>query len=666
MSNMNVLWANQNLRKTKIKIIQINLGNKCNQNCYHCHIGASPKGSNNMDYHVASRVLTKILNLDLDSIEFTGGAPELNPNLPMFLEELYKYGKQTTVRTNLTVLNIPQYAFYINLYKKFKVKIVASLPSCFKELTDKQRGFGVFDKSIKILKKLNEVGYGTGDLILELVYNPQGIILPPPQEELEKDYKKLLKDLYNITFNSLITITNTPIGGFKKYLLDEGKYDDYLRLLVDNFNPETLDDVMCRHLISIDYQGFIYDCDFNLALGIRVKDYEEQRFWDIDLENFNPEITCMEHCYACTVNRGSSCYGILIKNQQESDIRKTLKKYYGTELKSTSDLKAGVCCDTNAIPKYIKEILPYIADEVKERYYGCGSPIPLILKDLKVLDLGCGTGRDCYVLSKLVGGNGIVYGIDMTDEQIEIAKRYLDLQTRIFGYEKPNLIFIHDYIENIENYISGNSLDLVVSNCVVNLLENKEKLLHSVYKILKFGGEFFFSDIYSDRRLPEELSKNPILYSECLGGSLYWKDFERLARKAGFIDPRIFSKRVVEISNEEIKKLIGNITFYSITYRLWKIPELEDSCEDYGHIAIYNGGIPESPFYFQLDNTHIFEKDKPERVCGNTALMLLKTRFAGYFKVIGNFKKHFGEFKDCNTIKAQEQKNESRDDCSCC
>lgn len=148
---MNVLWTNQNLRKTKIKIIQINLGNKCNQNCYHCHIGASPKG-NNMDYYVASRVLAKILNLDLDSTEFTGGAPELNPNLPMFLEELYKYGKQSTVRTNLSVLDIPEYAFYIDLYKKFKVKIVASLPSCFKELTDKQRGFGVFDKSIKILK----------------------------------------------------------------------------------------------------------------------------------------------------------------------------------------------------------------------------------------------------------------------------------------------------------------------------------------------------------------------------------------------------------------------------------------------------------------------------------------------------------------------------------
>ncbi len=346
-------------------------------------------------------------------------------------------------------------------------------------------------------------------------------------------------------------------------------------------------------------------------------------------------------------------------------IKKTVKKYYGAELKSTSDLKAGVCCNIDATPQYIKEILPYIADEVKERYYGCGSPIPLVLRNLKVLDLGCGTGRDCYVLSKLVGENGIVYGIDMTDEQIEIAKRYLDLQTRIFGYEKPNLIFIHDYIENIENYISENSLDLVVSNCVVNLLEDKEKILQSVYRILKFGGEFFFSDIYSDRRLPQELSKNPVLYSECLGGALYWKDFERLARKTGFVDPRIFSKKAVEIANEEIKRLIGNITFYSITYRLWKIPELEDACEDYGHIAIYNGGIPDSPFQFQLDNTHVFEKDKPERVCGNTALMLSETRFADYFKVIGNFEQHFGEFKDCNTSKNREQKNESREECTC-
>jgi radical SAM/Cys-rich protein len=662
---MTVLWANQNLRKTGIKIIQINLGNKCNQNCFHCHIGASPNGKKNMDKFTATNILSKLFQLDVESVEFTGGAPEFNPHLAMLLEELWKCGKQSVVRTNLTVLDIPEYTFFIDLYKKFKVKIVASLPSCFKELTDKQRGLGVFDKSIRILKKLNEVGYGTGDLDLELVYNPQGMVLPPSQEELEKDYKKLLKDLYSITFNRLITITNTPIGGFKKYLISEGKFDDYMQLLVDNFNPDTLNDIMCRHLLSVDYKGYIYDCDFNLAIGIRVKDYEDKRFWEIDFNDFNPEITCLEHCYACTVNRGSSCHGVLIKKQKDLDIKETIKQYYGSELKSTLDLKAGVCCTIDTLPPYVKEVLPYIAEEVKERYYGCGSSIPLVLKGLNVLDIGCGTGRDCYVLSKLVGENGTVYGIDMTDSQIKIARKYLDLQTSIFGYKKSNVFFIHDYIENIETYIHENSLDLVVSNCVVNLLEDKEKLLHSVYRMLKFGGEFYFSDIYSDRRLPEELRKNPVLYSECLGGALYWRDFERLARKAGFSAPRIFSKRVVDISNEEIKKLTGNITFYSITYRLWKIEGLEDACEDYGHVVIYMGGISESPFHFRLDSTHIFEKDKPERVCGNTALMLSKTRFSDYFQVIGSFEKHFGEFKDCGIIKIQDQKNDNEDSCSC-
>lgn len=146
-----------------------------------------------------------------------------------------------------------------------------------------------------------------------------------------------------------------------------------------------------------------------------------------------------------------------------------------------------------------------------------------------------------------------------------------------------------------------------------------------------------------------------MLYGECLGGALYWKDFERIARKAGFIDPRVVSKRVIDISNEEIQKCIGSITFYSITYRLWKIQGLEDTCEDYGHVAVYRGGIPESPFMFPLDGDHFFEKDKPERVCGNTALMLSETRFSRYFEVIGSFSQHFGLFQSCNTTTSSIQ-----------
>jgi hypothetical protein len=189
--------------------------------------------------------------------------------------------------------------------------------------------------------------------------------------------------------------------------------------------------------------------------------------------------------------------------------------------------------------------------------------------------------------------------------------------------------------------------------------------MDQIYKILQNGGEFYFSDIYTDRRVPEHLRKNPLLYGECLGGALYWKDFERIAKKAGFIDLRVVSKRVVDISNEEIKNLIGNITFYSITYRLWKIKGLEDACEDYGHIAVYRGGIPESPFTLALDNNHIFEKDKPERVCGNTALMLSETRLSKHCEVIGSFAQHFGLFESCSTTKSPEQRQDNQGGCSC-
>ena len=647
------------LQKGKIEIIQINLGNKCNQFCSHCHIGASPQGDKNMDFHTANRIIEKLKILNFKCIEFTGGTPELNPNLPMFIEELSNSSNKLAVRTSLTILNEPEYEFYIELFHKHGVKIIASLPSPFKDLTDKQRGDGTFASTIKVLKKLNGVGYGNGKYILELVHNPVGDDLPSEQALLEAEYKQLLSDQYGISFNNLVAITNSPIKRFKNYLLQNSKLEDYIRTLKSNFNPETMDKLMCKHLLSVNYEGYIYDCDFNLALNMRLKGYENIKFWDIDFDNFSPEISFAEHCYACTANCGSSCQGVLVDKGHLSDVRETVKIYYGTELKGTKDLKTSACCTSESLPSHIKKVLPFIAEEIKNRYYGCGSPIPLVLDGLNVLDIGCGTGRDCYILSKLVGEKGFVYGIDMTDSQIAVAQKYSAIQTERFGYEKPNVHFIHDYIENVGKYFADQSLDLVISNCVVNLVENKESLLKEIYRMLRKGGEFYFSDIYADRRLPAHLRKNPLLYSECLGGTLYWKDFERLAKKAGFTDPRIISKRTIDIGNEEIKVLIENIAFYSITYRLWKLDGLEDTCEDYGHIAIYKGGILESPFSFALDDSHIFEKNKPEKVCGNTALMLSQTRFKSYFEVIGDFNKHLGAFKDCRTSIYTDNKPET-------
>jgi radical SAM/Cys-rich protein len=653
MRTQTLFWQEKAITKRKIETVQINIGNRCNQACSHCHIGASPRGRKNMDRATAVNILEKLLVSDIENVEFTGGTPELNPNFSMFIEELSKYNKNLTVRTSLTVLDMPEYSYFIDLYRQHGVQVIASLPSAFGDLTDKQRGKGVFDTSIRVLKRLNEAGYGDG-LRLDLVYNPVGDYLPPNQEQLEEEYREIMKDNYGVSFNKLITIVNSPINRFRNYLIKQGLLDDYIKMLVNNFNWETLEDIMCRHMISVDYRGYLYDCDFNLALGIRIKGYEDRMFWDIDFKNFNPEITCDMHCYACTVNRGSSCHGVLIKDEDTFDVKESVKIYYGEELKSSADLKTTACCTPDSLPEHIRKTLPYIADEIKTKYYGCGSPIPPVLEGLKVLDLGCGTGRDSYILSRLVGEKGFVYGIDMTENQIDIAKKYIDEQTSRFGYRKPNVMFILDYIENVGKHFSGESLDLVISNCVINLVEDKESVVREIYRILKYGGEFYFSDIYADRRIPGHLRKNPVLYGECLGGALYFRDFERLSKKAGFSDPRVVSKRTVEITNEEIKALVGNITFFSITYRLWKLRGLEDACEDYGHIAVYRGGVAESPFRFELDGSHVFERNRPEKVCGNTALMLSRTRLRKYFEVTGSFDEHFGEFRDCANTEVEK------------
>lgn len=346
-------------------------------------------------------------------------------------------------------------------------------------------------------------------------------------------------------------------------------------------------------------------------------------------------------------------------NELQSDPRyDTVKKYYGEVLQNSSDLKTDACCTSEILGPSVTKVLPLINDEIKDKYYGCGSPIPLCVERLKILDLGCGTGRDCYVISKLVGQEGFVHGIDMTEKQITVAQKYIDEQTIAFGYTRPNVKFVLDYIENLRKHFEKESLDIVTSNCVINLTEDKEVILQQIYEALKFGGEMYFSDIYADRRVPEEISKDPVLRGECLGGALYYKDFERIARNVGFTDPRVFSRRPVKICNEEIESLVENIKFYSITYRLWKLKALEDACEDYGHVAVYTGQVPESPSKFKLDKDHIFYKNKPERICGNTALMLSQTRFKKYFQVIGSFTEHFGEFKGCSNVE-QKDKNDT-------
>jgi len=301
---------NSDILKGKIEIIQINLGNLCNQECEHCHVAGSPIGENNMSRETADKIIGKLIDMDVKQVEFTGGAPEMNKNLPHFIEELCKNNKNKniTVRTNLTILDSPEYSFYYDLFKKYKVSLVASLPCYDKENVDAQRGTGVYNKSISVLKKLNELGYGKGELKLDLVYNPLGDFLPGDQTELEKDYKANLKESAGIEFNSLITIANNPINRFKEKLVKENKFESYMKLLKDSYNEKNLDKLMCKRLISVDFEGNIYDCDFNQVLGMKIND---TKFWDVDFSDFKPAIKVGEHCFACTAGAGSSCYGSL-------------------------------------------------------------------------------------------------------------------------------------------------------------------------------------------------------------------------------------------------------------------------------------------------------------------------------------------------------------------
>jgi radical SAM/Cys-rich protein len=306
-------WLQQEMIKQPVTIMQINLGNRCNQACTHCHIQASPEGSHNMDRKTAEKIMHKLIASDIKDIEFTGGAPELNINLPWFIEELAKNNKNITVRTNLTALDMPEHGFYFELYRKCRVKIIASLPCYLQENVDRQRGAGIYQRSIAVLKKLNTRGYGSDGLTLDLVYNPSGDFLPPEQHLLQCDYTQFLKEHYGVTFNTVIPITNAPVGRFREILRKEKKLKHYRELLRKSHNPATMDKLMCKTLVSINYQGYVYDCDFNLALNRSVKGYENVRFWEIDLVGFTPEITFDEHCYACTAGHGSSCYGALVK-----------------------------------------------------------------------------------------------------------------------------------------------------------------------------------------------------------------------------------------------------------------------------------------------------------------------------------------------------------------
>eukprot|EP00727_Mastigamoeba_balamuthi_P005625 m51a1_g1682 putative methyltransferase type 11 (389) ;mRNA; r:436210-437859 len=344
--------------------------------------------------------------------------------------------------------------------------------------------------------------------------------------------------------------------------------------------------------------------------------------------------------------RASCCQQQGQGQSQGEAVREVVKEYYGKTLHSTADLKTAACyAKPRPMPANIAQAVAGVSEEVSSRYYGCGLTIPALLEGLTVLDLGCGAGRDCFVISKLVGPAGHVHGVDMTDEQLEVARRNVEWHTRKYGYERPNVEFHKGYIEDLAMIASG-SVDLVVSNCVVNLSADKPAVLREAHRVLREGGEMYFSDVYADRRVPPEVAGDPLLYGECLGGALYWNDFLRLARGAGFADPRLVEDHGIQVPGR-LGELLRGTRFWSATYRLWKLEGLESDCEDYGQAVVYRGTVPESPAELRLDAHHTMPAGKVFPVCGNTYRMLHGTRFAKHFDFVGDGKRHYGVFADC-------------------
>jgi len=293
-----------------------------------------------------------------------------------------------------------------------------------------------------------------------------------------------------------------------------------------------------------------------------------------------------------------------------------VKDYYGAALGGARDLATKACCCRDAVPPSHQAILAEIDPEILDRFYGCGSPIPPFLDGCTALDLGCGAGRDAYLVSRLVGPRGRVIGVDMTAEDLAALG------------------------------VADASVDVVISNCAINLSPNKERVFAEIFRVLKPGGELYFSDVFADRRPPPGLADDPILLGECLAGAMYVEDFRRLLRGLGCLDYRVVSRSETVIDNPAVEARVGGIGFASMTIRAFKLDSLEDICEDYGQVAVYLGADPELPHRFALDDHHLFEAGKPMLVCGNTAAMVSETRYARHFHVIGDRSRHFGRF-DC-------------------
>ena len=323
------------------------------------------------------------------------------------------------------------------------------------------------------------------------------------------------------------------------------------------------------------------------------------------------------------------------------------KLYYGEILKTTDDLQTNACCTDEAPKPEVRAALSNLSDLVLSKYYGCGLVYPEAIEGKTILDLGCGAGRDVFVLSQLVGEHGKVIGVDFTEAQLATAKSEADAHMKKFKYKQSNVDFLLADIQDLSS-IATNSIDIVVSNCVVNLARDKRAVLKEANRVLKQGGEFYFSDVYSTRRLSIALREDKELWGECLSGALYWNDFDRLAKECGFLDPRLIKSRRLTVNNKRLEEKLGGQTeFYSATYRLFNLSQLEPDCEDYGQAVVYKGTVVNQAHAFVLDGHHTIETGKMFPVCGNTWSMLKDTRFCDHFTFHGDMTRHYGIFDGC-------------------
>lgn len=302
------------LKPGKIKVFQVNVGYMCNQTCKHCHVDAGPDRKEIMSRNTMKLCLDKLSEFGAKTVDITGGAPELNPDFRWFVEQLGKSRvEEIIVRSNLTIiLSNPRFHGLPEFFRDHKLRIVSSLPYYKAAKTDNQRGKGVFAKSIEALKLLNNAGYGT-ELILDLVYNPSGAFLPGNQDDLQRQFKKTLLEEHGIVFNSLFALTNLPINRYLDYLIASGNYEDYMEKLVSSFNPAAVESLMCRNTISIDYRGFVYDCDFNQMLDLPIENQAGQHLSEITINDLKSRnIVTGQYCYGCTAGAGSSCQGTLV------------------------------------------------------------------------------------------------------------------------------------------------------------------------------------------------------------------------------------------------------------------------------------------------------------------------------------------------------------------